>query len=156
MGFYMMIDWANFTPWSALAGGVLIGLAAALLLTGLGRIAGISGIFAGLLQPFAAENGWRWAFFLGLLLSPWLLRTLHPGQPVFPDADIAAPGQWLLLLVAGVLVGYGTRMANGCTSGHGVCGLARLSPRSLVAVLVFMGSAMLTVALLRHLPGGVS
>ena len=81
---------------------------------------------------------------------------MHPGQPVFPDAEIAAPGQWLLLLVAGVLVGYGTRMANGCTSGHGVCGLARLSPRSLVAVLVFMGSAMLTVALLRHLPGGVS
>ena len=138
-----------------MAGAVTVGLllvsrrlgavsaAAALLLTGLGRVAGISGIFAGLLQPFAAENGWRWAFFLGLLFSPWLLRTLRPGQPAFPDADITAPGQWLLLLVAGVLVGYGTRMANGCTSGHGVCGLARLSPRSLVAVLVFMGSAML-------------
>lgn len=110
-------------------------------------------------RPVAAVRGGKWlalGLFLGLLLSPWLLRTLHPGQPVFPDADIAAPGQWLLLLVAGVLVGYGTRMANGCTSGHGVCGLARLSPRSLVAVLVFMGSAMLTVALLRHLPGGVS
>lgn len=149
----MTLDWAQFTPWSALAGGGLIGLAAGLLLTGLGRIAGISGIFAGLFQSRQIDNGWRWAFILGLMLSPWLLQGLRPEMAVFPEVNITHPLQWLVLAVAGLLVGYGTRMANGCTSGHGVCGLARLSPRSLVAVLVFMGSAMATVAVLRHLLG---
>ncbi len=144
------VNWDQFTPWAALAGGGLIGLAAGLLLTGLGRIAGISGIVAGLFRVREPDSGWRWAFVAGLLLSPWLLQGLRPGLAAFPPVDMAHPRQWVLLAVAGLLVGYGTRMANGCTSGHGVCGLARLSSRSLVAVLLFMGSAMLTVALLRH------
>lgn len=147
------VDWSAFTPWSALAGGALIGLAAAILMTGLGRIAGISGIFAGLLQPRQVDNGWRWAFVAGLMLSPWLLHGLAPERQVFPPVNVTHPLQWLLLLGAGLLAGYGTRMANGCTSGHGVCGLARLSPRSLAAVLVFMGSGMATVAVLRQVAG---
>lgn len=144
------VSWDQFTPWAALAGGGLIGLAAGLLLTGLGRIAGISGIVAGLFRVREPDSGWRWAFVAGLLLSPWLLQGLRPGLAAFPPVNMAPPRQWVLLAVAGLLVGYGTRMANGCTSGHGVCGLARLSPRSLVAVLLFMSSAMLTLALLRH------
>ncbi len=155
MGIHMSIDWLQFTPWTALAGGGLIGLSAGLLVTGLGRIAGISGIFAAMFQSREPGNGWRWAFILGLLLSPWLLQALTPEVPVFPEFEITHPRQWLVLAVAGLLVGYGTRMANGCTSGHGVCGLARLSPRSLAAVSIFMGSAMVTVAL-RHLLGGAS
>ncbi len=146
----MSPDWSQFTPWTALAGGGLIGLAAGLLVTGLGRIAGITGIFAGLLQPREPGNGWRWAFVGGLMLSPWLARGIGGDLPVFPPVQAGQPLQWLVLLLAGVLAGYGTRMANGCTSGHGVCGLARLSPRSLAAVLAFMGSGMATVALLRH------
>lgn len=144
------VNWDQFTPWAALAGGGLIGLAAGLLLTGLGRIAGISGIVAGLFRVREPDSGWRWAFVAGLLLSPWLLQGLRPGLAIFPPVAVPHPGQWALLAVAGLLVGYGTRMANGCTSGHGVCGLARLSSRSLVAVLLFMSSAILTLALLRH------
>lgn len=151
----MEIAWSLFTPWHALAGGALIGLAASLLLLANGKIAGISGILGNLLHHEGREP-WRWAFVAGLLLAPLLLWPLVPAlQP----AEIAVPafsgGDLLRLLAGGLLVGYGTRMANGCTSGHGVCGLARLSPRSLVAVLSFMGAGFLTVALWRAFTGGL-
>ncbi|MFC6979973.1 YeeE/YedE family protein [Microbulbifer taiwanensis] len=135
-------------PWSALAGGALIGLASALLLLLNGRIAGISGILGGLIDRTAGETGWRRAFVLGLLLSPlvWLLFAALP--PIRIEAG------YPLLIAAGLLVGIGTRYGSGCTSGHGVCGLSRLSPRSLVATLGFMGAGFATVFATRHLLGG--
>ena len=135
----MFIAWNTFTPWSALAGGVLIGLAAAMLLLLNGRIAGISGIVSGLLKPVRGDLDWRVAFVLGLLLAPlgWALFAVLPA----PQIDAS----WGALVLAGLLVGVGTRYGGGCTSGHGVCGLARLSGRSLVATLVFMGSGVVTV-----------
>ncbi|MFC6635423.1 YeeE/YedE family protein [Microbulbifer taiwanensis] len=144
----MTIDWNAFTPWSALAGGALIGLASALLLLLNGRIAGISGILGGLIDRTAGETGWRRAFVLGLLLSPlvWLLFAALP--PIRIEAG------YPLLIAAGLLVGIGTRYGSGCTSGHGVCGLSRLSPRSLVATLGFMGAGFATVFATRHLLGG--
>lgn len=149
----MTIDWSSFTPWSALAGGSLIGLVAALLFFALGRIAGISGILGTLLQKESAEAGWRLAFLCGLLLTPGLWSVVIPnGLPPLPR-PIASPGGWAVLVVAGLLVGFGTRLANGCTSGHGVCGLARFSRRSSIAVLCFMGSGMVTVFISRHLIG---
>ncbi len=141
----MTIDWVAFTPWSALAGGVLIGLAASLLILGNGRIAGISGIVAGLIRPAAGEIGWRLAFVIGLLAAPWLYRALA----TWPAAQIEAG--WPLLALAGLLVGVGTRYGAGCTSGHGVCGLSRLSARSLLATLAFMGAGFATVFVVRHL-----
>lgn len=138
----MTLDWANFTPWSSLAGGMLIGLAAATLLIFNGRIAGISGIVSGWLQH--TRSGWRLAFLAGLIITPVLWSWLGS-----LPATQAIRNPWQLLL-AGLLVGIGTRLAQGCTSGHGVCGLARLSPRSLLATLLFMGSGFLTVFLLRH------
>ena len=141
----MAIDWAAFTPWASLAGGVLIGCAAALLVLCNGRIAGISGIVAGLLKPVRGDTAWRAAFVLGLVAAPvvWLLFA------DLPPADIDAG--FGTLAAAGLLVGIGTRYGAGCTSGHGVCGLSRLSLRSLVATLVFMAAGMATVAVLRHL-----
>jgi uncharacterized protein len=141
------IDWNAFTPWSALAGGILIGLAAALLILGSGRVAGISGILGGLLRGRRTDIGWRIAFLVGLIGAPsmWTLST------VIPTAHIDAP--WGLILLAGVLVGVGTRYGAGCTSGHGVCGLARLSPRSMLATLAFMATGFATVFVLRHLLG---
>ncbi len=138
----------NFTPLSALAGGVLIGAAASILLWLNGRIAGISGIVGGLLAPVRDDTGWRALFVLGLILGAVLYRTM--GGPLQTIEIETSP---ILLIAGGLLVGFGTRMGGGCTSGHGVCGLARLSPRSLVATVVFMLSAGVTVAVVRHLLG---
>lgn len=142
----MTIDWNHFTPFSALLGGLLIGLSAALMVLLKGRIAGISGIVGGLLQrPSRYEAGWRIAFIAGLLLAPWLYQ--HFAQLPAPQLQTG----WMPLLLAGLLVGFGSRLGSGCTSGHGVCGLSRLSPRSLAATLTFMGSGMATVFVSRHL-----
>jgi uncharacterized membrane protein YedE/YeeE len=143
----MTIAWNAFTPWSALAGGVLIGAAAALLLLLNGRIAGISGVLGGLLKPAAGDIAWRVAFIGALVAAPLLWR----GLAALPAPRIEAG--WGALVAAGLLVGIGTRFGGGCTSGHGVCGLSRLSPRSLAATLAFMGAGFATVFVLRHLPG---
>ena len=140
----MTIDWNAFTPWSALAGGMIIGLAVALFLLVNGRIAGISGIVGGLLVPRATDFGRRLAFVAGLLAAP-AACALVAALPA-PTMDAGYP----LLVVSGLLVGVGTRYAGGCTSGHGVCGLARLSSRSLVATLCFMGAGVVTVFVMRH------
>ncbi len=139
----------HFTPWSALIGGGLIGLSAVVLMWFNGRIAGISGILASSLTSGRAGI-WRLCFIAGLLLGAAGVIYLVPGQPAFEarnDFPLAA------LMVAGVLVGFGSRLGSGCTSGHGICGIARLSPRSIVAVLVFMASAGLTAYVSRHLIG---
>ncbi len=141
----MTINWNVFTPWPALAGGVLIGLAAAMLLLFNGRIAGISGVLGGLLRPRRGDVGWRAAFVLGLLGAPLVYALVASLPAVQIDAGNGT------LIVAGLLVGVGTRYGSGCTSGHGVCGLSRLSPRSHVATLVFMGAGFATVFALRHL-----
>ncbi len=141
----MNINWNAFTPWSALAGGVLIAIATALFVLLNGRIAGISGIVAGLLKPSRGDLAWRIAFLFGLISAP-LVYGLYSAPPAAQiDASFGA------VLAAGLLVGIGTRYAGGCTSGHGVCGLSRLSPRSLVATLCFMGAGFVTVLVLRHL-----
>lgn len=147
----MNIDWTNFTPWLALGGGLLIGLASALYLLGNGRIAGIVGIVGeplrALLRPKTSAKGAqsvRLLFIVGLLLAPWLWRTVAP----WPEAQVDVGP--LALVIAGLLVGFGGRMANGCTSGHGVCGLSRLSLRSLVNVMIFMAAGFGTVYLMRH------
>ena len=134
-----MIDWPHFTPWASLAGGILIGVAAALLVLLNGRIAGVSGIVGGLLPPRRGDIDWRVAFVLGLLVAPAVFVAF--GKAPWPRIDAG----WGTLLVAGLLVGIGTSYASGCTSGHGVCGLSRLSPRSLVATLAFMAAGVLTV-----------
>lgn len=138
----------NFTPVSALIGGSLIGIAAAVLLWLNGRVAGISGIFNGVLNPQSGETAWRALFLLGLVAGAWLYASLNPAgytpRSGFPVA---------LLILGGFLVGFGTRMGGGCTSGHGVCGVARLSVRSLVATVIFVSSGMITVYVVRHLLG---
>jgi uncharacterized membrane protein YedE/YeeE len=140
----MTIDWAHFTPGSALAGGILIGLAAAWLILEDGRILGASGLLGGLIPPRSGDWQWRALALLGLVLSPLVARFLFaPPAPVI-EANAAT------LIVGGLLVGFGTRLGNGCTSGHGVCGLARLSPRSLAATATFMAVGFLTVFLVRH------
>ncbi|WP_194721462.1 YeeE/YedE family protein [Noviherbaspirillum malthae] len=141
----MEIDWLHFTPWTSLAGGVLIGLAAALLFLLNGRIAGISGILGGLFRPAGGDIAWRISFLLGLVLAPAIYRMLYPLPAVQVEADIP------LLISAGLLVGIGTRYGSGCTSGHGVCGLSRLSPRSLAATIAFMLAGFSTVLVARHL-----
>lgn len=142
------MDWTAFNPYSALAGGALIGLASLLLLLMLGRIAGVSGILGGLLQRPDGDTPWRLAFVIGLPLGAIAMAQLVGGfEPRFATGT---PG----LIAAGLLVGFGTRLGSGCTSGHGICGLARLSPRSLVAVLAFMASGMATIFVTRHLIGG--
>lgn len=141
----MTIAWNTFTPYTALAGGALIGLAAAILVLCNGRIAGISGILGALLRPSAGGIGWRLAFLAGLVGAP-LVYALAASVPR-PQIDAG----WGTLVVAGLLVGLGTRYGAGCTSGHGVCGLSRLSPRSLVATLAFMGAGFATVYVIRHL-----
>jgi len=140
----MSMDWNQFTPWSALAGGVLIGLAAAMFLLLNGRIAGISGVMGGLLKPLKGDIGWRAAFILGLVGAP-LVYGLFARLPV-PQIEAGNAA----LIAAGLLVGLGTRYGSGCTSGHGVCGLSRLSPRSLVATACFMGAGFATVFVIRH------
>lgn len=141
----MQIEWSQFTPYSALAGGALIGLSAALFALFNGRIAGISGLLGGLLNPLKGEWQWRLAFVLSMLATPWIYRLFAP-LPAMPIH--AGEGS---LLIAGLLVGIGTRYGAGCTSGHGVCGMARLSPRSLVATVTFIASGVATVFVLRHL-----
>jgi len=141
----MTIDWNHFTPWTSLAGGVLIGIAAAMLVLLSGRVAGISGIVGGLLTPRRGETGWRLAFVAGLFAAP-LAMALFAQAPV-PRIDAG----FGMLVVAGLLVGVGTSYGSGCTSGHGVCGLSRLSPRSLVATAAFMLAGIATVFVVRHL-----
>jgi uncharacterized membrane protein YedE/YeeE len=143
----MTINWQAFTPWSALAGGVLIGVAAAMFVLFNGRVAGISGVLGGLLNPSRGDIAWRAAFVLGLLGAPLVYVVFA----ALPKPEIEA--QYASLVIAGLLVGVGTRYGSGCTSGHGVCGLARLSPRSLAATVTFMGAGFLTVFVLRHLAG---
>ncbi len=135
----------EFTPLSAATGGALIGLASVLLMLLLGRIAGISGVFAGLLVSGGEERAWRGAFIFGLLAAP--LAAAFVGYPM---AMPQMPSNLVLVAIAGLLVGFGTRMAAGCTSGHGVCGVARLSPRSIAATLTFMATAVAVVAVTRH------
>lgn len=143
----MSIDWAHFTPLAALAGGALIGLAAAMFVLLNGRIAGISGVLGGLLRPSRGDVAWRVAFLLGLVGAPCVYALFAALPSVRIDADYGA------LILAGLLVGVGTRYGAGCTSGHGVCGLSRLSPRSLVATAAFMGAGFATVFVARHLFG---
>lgn len=142
----MSIDWINFTPWSSLAGGALIGLAASLFVLGNGRIAGISGLLGSVLEG-GEGRAEKALFLLGLLLAPllWGLFTALPA--------IEVQTGWLGLVFAGLLVGIGTRYGSGCTSGHGVCGISRLAPRSMVATLVFMAAGFATVYVIRHLWG---
>ena len=140
----MTIDWLHFTPWRSLAGGALIGLAAAILVVANGRIAGISGILGGLLRPARNDWGWRLAFVIGLLAAPTVYALVAP----LPAPRVEAGT--VVLVIAGLLVGFGTRLGSGCTSGHGVCGLARLSPRSLAATVGFMAAGFATVFLARH------
>lgn len=139
----------NFTPLSALIGGALIGLSAAILWVSDGRIAGISGIVGGLINPAEGEVGWRLAFLLGLCTAPLVYWVGAGGLPA-----ITISGSVPLLLAGGLLVGFGTRLGGGCTSGHGVCGMARLSPRSLVATLVFMAGGFAATFAVRHLVVG--
>ena len=140
---------ANFTPISAAIGGALIGLAAALLMLLTGRIAGVSGILAGCLDSGSGERSWRLAFIAGLILAPLSATLIGVSIPA-PEM----PASWIMIAVAGLLVGFGSRLGGGCTSGHGVCGIARLSPRSLAATAIFMGVAIVVVALTRHVFGG--
>lgn len=140
---------ANFTPLSAAIGGALIGLAAVLLMLVNGRIAGISGIAAGVLDPTASDRGWRITFIVGLIAAPIAAMLLGYTVPM-PQL----PSNLIVIAVAGLLVGFGTRLGNGCTSGHGICGIARLSRRSLTATAIFMVSAIVVVALMRHVIGG--
>ena len=151
----MTIDWASFTPWLALAGGALIGLSATVLWLGMGRIAGISGI-AGSLFSFKAADGdraWRLLFLLGIIGGALIVHLLTGGL-----FEVRSGYPIGLLMGGAVLVGIGTRMGSGCTSGHGVCGIARLSMRGLLATLTFMATAFVTVYLIRHVmgPGGVT
>lgn len=143
----MNIDWTNFTPWASLSGGVLIGVGAALFVLLNGRVLGISGILGGLLQPKPDDAAWRIAFLLGLFAAPFAYALLAPAGAISPPTIDAG---WGMLVLAGLLVGIGTRYGAGCTSGHGVCGLSRLSPRSLVATLAFMGAGFVVVFLVRH------
>lgn len=141
----MLIDWSHFTPWSALAGGLLIGTTAALLILLNGRIAGVCGILGDLLRFKIGDTIWRIAFLGGLIISPLVWQQFAPLPQVRIDAGTG------LLAAAGLIVGIGTRYGAGCTSGHGVCGIARLSPRSIIATLVFMGAGFATVFIARHL-----
>ncbi len=143
----MTIDWAHFTPWSALAGGILLGLATGLFVLANGRIAGISGLLGSLLNPKASGRLDSLLFVAGLLLAPWLWQAFAALPAIEMQAGV--PG----LLLAGLLVGFGARLGAGCTSGHGICGLSRLSPRSLIATLCFMATGFATVFVVRHLIG---
>ena len=140
---------ANFTPISAAIGGALIGLAAVLLMLFNGRIAGVSGIADGLVNPHTEDRLWRLLFVVGLIAAP-LVAALIGHAVAMPQI----PVNYAIIIVAGLLVGFGTRLGNGCTSGHGICGIARLSPRSITATGVFMIAAIIVVAVMRHVVGG--
>ncbi|MDX1915749.1 MAG: YeeE/YedE family protein [Methylophilus sp.] len=141
----MMIDWQHFTPVSALLGGALIGIAASILILCNGRIAGISGIIGGLIKATLAERIWRIAFIVGLISAAliWQLFTALPEITISTSSG--------LLILSGLIVGFGTRLGSGCTSGHGICGISRLSLRSIVATLTFMLTGFATVYVMRHL-----
>jgi uncharacterized membrane protein YedE/YeeE len=144
----MNIDWAHFTPLVSLAGGIILGVASAIFILVNGRILGVSGILGGLLPPKAGDTSWRVAFLLGMFAAPTVFHAVVPAQYITaPRIDAS---DWMVI-AAGLLVGIGTRYASGCTSGHGVCGLSRLSPRSLVATLSFMGAGFVMVYVLRHI-----
>ena len=143
----MTIDWIHFTPWLSLGGGILLGLASAAFILVNGRILGISGILGGLLVPRLGDIGWRIAFLLGIAAAPFVSALLLPsGYMEAPRIE----ARYIAIAIAGLLVGFGTRYGSGCTSGHGVCGLSRLSPRSLVSTLTFMGLGFLVVYVMRH------
>ena len=143
----MQIDWIHFTPWSSLMGGILLGIAAGALFLNSGRILGITGILEGLLAPKSDDSSWRLVFLLGMFSSPLAAKFLLPtGLLQTPRID----ANWAMVIAAGLLVGFGTRWGAGCTSGHGICGLSRLSARSLVATLSFMGTGFVTVFVVRH------
>jgi uncharacterized protein len=143
----MQIDWIHFTPWSSLMGGILLGIAAGALFLNSGRILGITGILEGLLTPKSDDSSWRFAFLLGMFASPLAAKFLLPAELLHaPRID----ANWAMVIAAGLLVGFGTRWGAGCTSGHGICGLSRLSVRSLVATLSFMGTGFVTVFVVRH------
>jgi len=144
----MNIDWNHFTPWASLIGGLLLGVASAVFILINGRILGISGILGGLLPPKVGDISWRVAFLLGMLAAPTVFMALAPAG--FASEPRIDAGFWTVV-AAGLLVGIGTRYASGCTSGHGVCGLSRLSPRSLVATLSFMGAGFFIVYIVRHI-----
>lgn len=139
-----MIDFSSFTPWSSLIGGLILGFSTFLFILVNGRIAGISGILGGLLQPTKNDTWWRIAFIAGLMMAPWIYRLFAS----LPTIQITT--NYAVLVLAGVLVGFGTRLGSGCTSGHGICGLSRLSPRSLAATGAFMAAGFITVFIVRH------
>jgi uncharacterized membrane protein YedE/YeeE len=145
----MQIDWLSFTPIPSLLGGMILGIAAALYVLLHGRILGISGIVSGLIHPKVGDRSWRIVLILGLLTAPLLAALFFGIRPV-----VEVEADWLAVVLAGLLVGFGSQYGSGCTSGHGICGLSRLSPRSLIATLSFMGAGFLTVYVLRHLIGG--
>lgn len=140
---------ANFTPVSAAIGGVLIGLSAVLLMMFTGRIAGVSGIVAGLINPQTSDRSWRAAFVAGLIAAPIAAMLVGYGVP-----KPQMPESYITIIVGGLLIGFGSRLGSGCTSGHGICGIARLSQRSIVATGVFMVAAIIVVALTHHVVGG--
>ncbi len=143
----MQIDWLHFTPLTSLVGGILLGVAAGALFLNSGRILGITGIVEGLLKPKTGDISWRFAFLLGLFAAPLAAKWLLPAELMHaPRID----ANWAMVIAAGLLVGFGTRWGAGCTSGHGICGLSRLSLRSLVATLSFMGTGFVTVFVVRH------
>ena len=144
----MNIDWTHFTPFASLAGGLILGIASAIFILVNGRILGISGILGGLLPPKVGDTTWRVAFMLGLFAAPSVFHAVVPAEYITaPRIDAIN----VMVVAAGLLVGIGTRYASGCTSGHGVCGLSRLSPRSLVATLSFMSAGFAMVYVMRHL-----
>ena len=145
----MQIDWLSFTPIPSLLGGMILGLAAALYVFLHGRILGVSGIVAGLLHPKLTDTAWRLSLVLGLISAPFLAALFFG---IIPIVEIDA--SWLAIVIAGLLVGFGAQYGSGCTSGHGICGLSRLSPRSLVATLAFMSAGFIMAFIIRHLIGG--
>ena len=145
----MVIDWLSFTPIPSLLGGIILGVAAALYVLLHGRILGISGIVSGLLHPKLADSAWRLGLVLGLISAPFLAALFFGIIPV-----VEIDSGWLAIVIAGLLVGFGAQYGSGCTSGHGICGLSRLSPRSLVATLAFMSAGFVMVFIIRHMIGG--
>jgi len=143
----MNIDWAHFTPYASLTGGIILGVASAIFILVNGRILGISGILGGLMPPKLGDTFWRISFLLGLLVAPTVFHAVVPAEYITAPRIDATD---MMVVIAGLLVGIGTRYASGCTSGHGVCGLSRLSPRSLVATLSFMGAGFAMVYVMRH------
>ncbi|QWE05284.1 YeeE/YedE family protein [Polynucleobacter sp. JS-JIR-II-50] len=144
----MQIDWFSFTPIPSLLGGMILGVAAALYVLLHGRILGISGIVSGLLHPKLTDTAWRLILVLGLVSAPFMAALFFG---IFPVVEIES--DWIAIVIAGILVGFGAHYGSGCTSGHGICGLSRLSPRSLVATCAFMFAGFVTVFILRHLIG---